>query len=402
MRRLSTIAILVSITHLLTTAPVAAEDYPIGGRSSMWDDPYIIGSYRHLGEIYASRLVPRASQPSELPRGEQIEFPAYDLRGTPRDLEDYVLRARTTGLIVLKNGKVVYERYWFGADEHSLFTSMSVAKSITSTLVGFAVGDGLIKSVDDPISDYLPELKGSGYEGVPIKAVLQMSSGVDFTEDYDSAMSDSTRMWNKSLVYNNTPIIDFVRKVKRSREPFATFNYAGVEPVALGWLVSRVTGKTLSDYLAEKMWGPVGMEADANWVTDGRGADAAEAAFCCFNATLRDYARFGLLMAQDGVWQGKRLLPANWVAEATRPDRPQVQPGKLYAGYQMGYQYQWWTFPGEDHAFTGQGVNGQFVYVNPAENLVIVMTSVWKDWWSDDLEAHTYAIFDSFAAKLRK
>jgi CubicO group peptidase (beta-lactamase class C family) len=277
-----------------------------------------------------------------------------------------------------------------------------VAKSITSTLVGFAIGDGLIKSVDDPISDYLPELKGSGYDGVPIKAILQMSSGVSFIEDYDTSVSDSTRMWEGSLVKNETPINEFVRNIKRTREPFKSFHYASVEPVALGWLVSRVTGKTLSDYLAEKMWVPLGMDADANWVTDGPGPNATEAAFCCINATLRDYARIGLLMTQDGVWQGKRLLPDGWVAEATRPDRPQVQPGKLYAGYQMGYQYQWWTFPGEDHAFTAEGVNGQFVYVNPAEDLVIVMTSVWKDWWSDDLEAHTHAIFDAFADKLRE
>jgi CubicO group peptidase (beta-lactamase class C family) len=143
------------------------------------------------------------------------------------------------------------------------------------------------------------------------------------------------------------------------------------------------------------------MEADANWVVDGYEASASEAAFCCFNATLRDYARFGLLMAQGGRWGDRQLLPESWVRAATQPDKPQVQPGKLYDGYDLGYQYQWWTFPGPDRAFTAQGVNGQFIYVNPAESLVIVMTSVWPDWWSDDLEDHTYAIFAAFAQALR-
>jgi CubicO group peptidase (beta-lactamase class C family) len=401
MRNLSKVLVVASTLSLLATSLDAADDYPVGDRHTMWFDAKIIGSYRHLGEIFASRPVLRQGAVSELPRGEAIADITFELHGKTSNLETYFEAARTTGMLVLKDGKIVYEHYRLGADETSLFTSMSIAKSITSTLVGFAIKDGLIRSVDDPISDYLPELKGSGYDGVPIKAILQMSSGVNFIEDYGSNSSDINRMWNESLVYNNEPLAEFVRNIKRSREPFAKFHYAGIEPVALGWLVSRVTGKTLSDYLAAKMWGPLGMEADANWVTDGQGAAPAEAAFCCFNATLRDYARFGLLMEQDGVWQGQPLLPEGWVAEATRPDEPQVQPGKLYAGYQMGYQYFWWTFPGEQHAFTGQGINGQFLYVNPVEHLVIVVTSVWRVSWSDDLEAQTYAIFDAFAEKLR-
>ncbi len=176
----------------------AGDAYPIGGRTSLWQEAYVIGSYRHLGEIYYSRPVSRRAGAGELPRGEPIDVSTYDLRGTPRSLEDYFERARTTGFIVLKNGEIVFERYRLGADERSLFTSMSVAKSLVSTLVGFAIADGLIGSVDDPISDYLPELAGSGYDGVPIKAVLQMSSGVDFVEEYDSARSDSSQMWNRA------------------------------------------------------------------------------------------------------------------------------------------------------------------------------------------------------------
>jgi CubicO group peptidase (beta-lactamase class C family) len=395
------LVILALIVAGLPMQASADDEYPIGGLTSLWGEAYVVGSYRHLGEIYYSRPVSRRAPAGELPRGQPIDVSTYDLRGMPRSLEDYLERARTTGFIVLKNGKIVFERYRLGADERSLFTSMSVAKSLVSTLVGFAIADGLIGSVNEPISDYLPELAGSGYDGVPIKAVLQMSSGVDFVEDYDSASSDSSRMWNESVVYNNKAITEFVRSAKRSRAPFARFHYAGVETVALGWLVARVSGRTLSDYLSEKLWGPLGMEADANWVVDGHGPAAVEAAFCCFNATLRDYARFGLLIAQGGRWEGGQLLPEAWVREATAPDRPQVQPGKLYPGYDLGYQYQWWTFPGPDRAFTGQGVNGQFVYVNPAENLVIVVTSVWPDWWSEDLEQHTYAIFAAFAQALR-
>ena len=302
-------------------------------------------SYRHFGEIYPSRSVPASGEVSALTQGEQITDFEYTLRGMARSMDDYFKRARTTGLIVLKDGKIVYEHYGFGADEHSLLTSQSVAKSITSTLVGFAIGDGLIRSVDDPISDYLPELTGSGYEGVPIKAVLQMSSGVDYTEDYDTgSMSNSERMWNEALIYNKKPLTEFVRTIKRSREPFARFNYAGIEPQALGWLVSRVTGRTLSDYLSEKIWKPLGMEANANWATDGRGRMQMKPP----SAASTRSARLCALWPADGAGrrvQGQRLLPEGWVAEATQSDMPQVQPGKLYDGYEMGYQYQWWTFP---------------------------------------------------------
>jgi len=379
--------------------PLAAEDYPVGNKTSMWQDPYMIGSFRHWDEIYPTRLVPREGPVSELPRAtEPVSLDSFKSGAETIALDDYFARARTTGLLVLKDGAIVYERYLNGADEHSRFTSMSVAKSVVSTLVGFAVADGLIDSVTRPITDYLPELKGSGYDGVPIKAVLQMSSGVDFTEDYGGGSSDFMRLWYDVVDYQKERLDTAVAKAKPGVVPFSVFNYKGIDTAALGWLVARVTGKSLSDYLAEKLWGPLGMEADANWAVEDRSPTASEIAFCCFNATLRDYARFGLFMAQKGSWQGRQLLPAAWVEEATHPDRPQVAPGNLYEGYPLGYQYQWWTFPGPDGAFTAQGVNGQFLYVNPAKRLVIAMSSAWQEFWSDRLEFETYALFDAFAA----
>jgi CubicO group peptidase (beta-lactamase class C family) len=380
-----------------------ADDAPFGDRDTMWRSANYVGALRHMGEIYFARPVKRGSAVAELPRGAMLEDLTYRHDGQELPLEDYFERARTTGLIVLKDGKIVYERYRLGADAQSLFTSWSMSKSFTATLVGFAIGDGLIASVDDPIDRYVPGLKGSGYAGVPIKAVLQMSSGVDFVEDYDRAESDSNVLWASTIAYNTKPVTDFLAKARSGKPPYEAFNYSGLDTLALGWLVSTVTGKSLSDYLAEKVWIPLGMEADASWNLDGEGAAAHEIAFCCLNATLRDYARFGQLLAAGGVHDGKQLLPAGWVDEATHPDRPQVMPGKLHEGWSLGYQYQWWVFPegeGSIGGFTAQGVNGQFLYVNREERLVIVATNAWRKFWDDDLEREIYDVFAAFKAKL--
>ena len=383
----------------------AAEEYPVGDRHTMWSDAatYGIGSYRHMADIYFSRPVRASGEPSVLPRGKLIRDIAYRYGGGTRSLDDYFERARTTGFIVLKDGEIVYERYLLGADERSLFTSFSMAKSVVSTLVGFAIGDGLIESVDDPISKYVPELGGSGYDGVPIKAVLQMSSGVDFTDDYDSYASQSNLMWDEAVGLNRAPLTGFVREVESARPAFQQFNYTGLDTQALAWLIKKVTGTTLSDYLSAKIWRPLGMEADASWNTDANTPDANEVAFCCLNATLRDYARFGRFIADNGAWNDKQLLPSGWVGEATYPDRPQVDFGQLHQGWAVGYQYQWWVLPrGEAMigGFEAQGIYGQFLYVKPQEDLVIVTTSAWPESWDDLLEDELHYIFDAFRAEL--
>lgn len=385
---------------LLMLAGVAAgaADYPVGTRSSLWRDPYMIGSFRHWAEIFPVRIVPHSGLVSPLPKAAEAVAPTEaSLDGTTFAIEDYFARARTTGVVVLKDGQIVYERYMQGADERSQFTSMSVSKSIVSTLLGFAIADGLVSGVERPVTDYLPELKGTGYDGVPIKAVLQMSSGVDFHEEYED-QSDFLDMWEEVVHYQKVPLAEYVKRARRGEAPYTRFNYASLDTVIIGLLVSRVTGKTLSEYLTEKLWAPLGMEADASWGIDDRRANASEVSFCCFNATLRDYARFGLFMAQKGMWQGKQLLPAAWIDEATHPDRAQVAPGRLYQDYALGYQYQWWTFPGPDGAFTAQGVHGQFLYVNPAAHIVIVMMAAWPGFWDDALEMQTYAVFDALTA----
>lgn len=375
------------------------ELWPVGGKVSMWSEPYMVGSYRHWAEIYPVRVVPTAPPVSELPRNEDLGDVPFWGNGEKLDVASYLERARVTGLLVIKDGVIRLEAYGNGADESSMMTSQSVAKSVVSTLVGIALGEGLIGSLDDPIDRYVPELAHSAYAGVPIEAVLQMSSGIAFREDYDSDVSDSERMWVEVAQNHSVGAHDYLLTFATDTAPYETFNYKGADTQALGWLVERVTGMTLSAYLSQQLWAPMGMEADALWQVDGTGPDAVEIAYAGLNARLRDWGRFGLLMAQDGVWQGERLLPEGWVAQASVASRPQVQPGKLYRGYVMGYQYQWWTYPGATGAFTAQGINGQFVYVDPSRDLVVVQSAVWPEWWDDNLE-HMFNDFVKEVAKL--
>ncbi len=383
---------------LLAAGSAVAGDWPVGTPDTMWDEPYMVGSYRNWGEIFPVRTI-EAATPIPLPRGPSLEPLTFRGNAEQMTVADYMERARVTGLLVIKDGAIRLEAYGHGADEASQMTSQSVAKSITSTLVGLALGDGLIASLDDPIDLYVPELAGSAYAGVPIEAILQMSSGVAYEEDYDSPTSDSEVMWVTVMRDRTVSAHDNLFTLQeRDGEPYEEFVYKGADTHALGWLVEEVTGLSLSAYLAQKLWQPMGMEGDASWGLDGDGPLASEIASAGFNAVLRDWGRLGLLMAQDGVWNGKRLLPEGWVAAATVSSRPQVMPGKLYRGYALGYQYQWWTYPGNDGRFTAEGVNGQFIYVDPARDLVVVQTADWPDWWDDDLER----LFNDFVKQVTK
>jgi len=392
-----------SIALILATGAARADDattWPVGNAISMWDEPYMVGSYRHWAEIYPVRTVAAAETAVLLPYGSQIGPVAFWGNGEKFTLASYIEHARVTGLLVIKDGEIRLEAYGNGADETSQMTSQSVAKSITATLVGIALGEGLIASLDDPIDKYVPELADSAYAGVPIEAILQMSSGVAWTEDYDSDTADSEVMWIKVVQNRTLSAHDHLLSLhERAGAPYEKFTYKGVDTHALGWLVERVTGVSLSAYLSQKLWQPMGMEADASWGLDGEGDGASEIASAAFNARLRDWGRLGLLMAQDGMWQGQRLLPQGWVGRATVASRPQVMPGKLYRGYPLGYQYQWWTYPGDRGAFTAEGVNGQFIYVDPSRDLVVVQTAVWPEFWDDNLE-HIFNDFVKEVARL--
>ncbi len=377
----------------LVPAPVfdAGDGVPDPASWFATDHPAV--TYRNMEELFPTRRVAAGPVPSPLTPAAAPFDVHYRLGNATYSIADFVARNDTTGLLILKGEQILYEGYYQGADPYDLFMSFSAGKSFVSTLVGLAVGDGKIHSIDDPVIRYLPEVKGSAYEAATVKQVLQMASGTSFTEEYENERSDIVQFVTAFL--RGTGLYEFARSFKAARRPGTQFHYASADTEVLGALVARATGHSLSSYLSDKIWRPIGAEAPARWTLDRPGGGGREAASGGLQVRLRDYGRFGLLIANDGVWHGRRLLPPGWVAAATRPQDPYVDFGKLEAGSPLGYGYQWWCVPGPSHAFTAWGIHGQFIYVDPESKLVVVALSAWQH--ADD-EAKIEETFTFFAA----
>ena len=350
-------------------------------------------AYRNTDQLFATRQFKRGAAVHPLPRAlHGLPDVKYEADGKSLGVADFMVRNRVSGLLVIQDGKIRLERYGLGNTEKSRWTSFSVGKSVVSTLVGAAVKDGAIGSIEDPITRYLPQLKGSAYETVTIRNMLQMSSGVKWNEDYRAADSDIGKLLKCTSARTPGCIIGFMSHLPRAAAPGTKFNYSTGETHLLGLAVSAATHQSLSAYLQQKIWAPFGMEADGYWVLET--VDGAEMAGGSLSMTLRDYGRFGMFMLGNGVADGRQVLPANWLAEASAPrsDSPQVAYGKLEAGDPSGYGYQWWALPPEaphDGAFMAEGIFGQFVYINPVRHTVIVIWSAWPEAWLDKNAAET-------------
>ena len=369
---------------------------------TFFDEDIRVENFRHVDRIMPSKAIHRSGEPHKFPVDIRELNDTYEFKGETKSIEEFFEKTVTTGFLVVKDDTIVTERYFLGATEETTFTSMSVAKSFVSALVGVAIDDGLIESVDAPITDYVPKLKGSGYDGVPIKHVLQMSSGVAFDEEYDNLFSDINMMFYEVFGLGKS-LDDYMASLKPQSPSGSTSYYRSCDTQALGMLISSVTGKTVPEYLEEKIWSKIGMEYDAFWSTDDFGT---EIAFGFLNAALRDYAKFGTLFLHNGNWNGEQIVSESWARESVAPDNPNLQPGEKPEGFEtfgtFGYQYQWWIPDRPDEEFMAIGVWGQYIYVNRKENLVVVKTSVDPDFEANNYEHddETMAIFRSIAAHL--
>lgn len=328
-------------------------------------------TFNRMGEIFPTSTMTASPAPKPFPVGAGIELPrTYSHAGTDRDLKGFLDETDTVALLVLKDGALRLERYTLTGSPTTRWMSMSMAKSVTSAALGIAWGDGLFR-VDQPITDFLPQLAGSAYDGVAIKHILQMSSGARWNEDYSDPDSDIMRFIR--VFAHGGSFGELAPKMVRQREP-GTYNlYNSMDTQVLGMLLKQVTGKPIRDYVQEKLWHPMGAESDAYWLIDTGGM---EMAYGGLNATARDYAKFGELFRNSGSWHGRQLVPAEWVKASMTPDAPHLVPGDHgLSDTAFGYGYQWWLMDGDEGEFAAIGVYNQFIYVNPTRGLTIVKLS---------------------------
>jgi CubicO group peptidase (beta-lactamase class C family) len=350
----------------------AAEGYPVGTRGTATQLDKLVGVYSHFGEIYPSRAIARATTPWQFKRAPEPSI-AYSF-GTERlSIADYLKRNPVTGLLIARDDTILYEHYQYSRTDHDRFLSQSMAKTLVAMLVGVAVSEGRIKSIDDLVSTYVPGLAGTEYGNTSIRALLNMSSGVEFSEVYDGH-DDIARLGRALFVDEPKDPAAIVAQFNTRTAPQATrWHYASVETEILGLVLRSATATPVADYLHDRIWDAIGAEADASWAIDGSGQ---EIAFCCFNAILRDYARLARLLANNGAWEGRQLIPRQWLLDATtvRPGDGHLAPG--VATSYFGYGYQVWLLPGEQRRFALLGIRGQVILVDPASKLVMVHTAV--------------------------
>lgn len=295
--------------------------------------------------------------PLTLLQGEPLEIPGID---------DYMQTQRTAGLVILQDGKIRFERYGLDFDAGGRWTSFSVAKSFTSTLVGAALQDGYIRSLDDKVSEYIPDLRGSAYDEVTIRQLLTMSSGVEWNEDYEDPNADVARFNNAKPDPGMDATVSYMRKLPRAHPPGEVWHYNTGETNLIGVLVTEATEKSLADYLQERVWQPAGMESTATWL---QGKSGHEIAGCCLQASTRDFARFGLFVLANGRAGDTQIVPEDWFIQATRKQKDIGNPGR-------GYGFQWWTY--DDGSVAAQGIFGQGIFIDPARQLVIASNSNWS------------------------
>lgn len=316
---------------------------------------------------FQSRPLTAATSPFNFQITNKGKFPK-ELNNIPFD--KYLEDNKTVAFLIIKNDTIQYEKYFKGYDKESIVPSFSMAKSVTSILIGCAIDEGLIKSVDEPITSYIPELKKNGLDKVTIKHLLQMTSGIKFNESYVNPFGDAASF------YYGLNLRKEIGKMKLKTEPGKKFEYVSANTQLLGLVLERsLKDKTITSYLQEKIWTPLEMEYDASWSID-RKKNGLEKTFCCLNARARDFAKIGRLYKNKGNWNGKQIVSQKWVEESTKLDTSE--------GSANFYQYQWWLpTPNED--FMAEGILGQFVYVNPKKDLIIVRLGKNEgkaDWWT--------------------
>ena len=348
-----------------------AQHYPVSRPSPLLAQSFLVGTYSRYDSVARMHRIPAPPVAAPFRRAAQELALRYNYQNGSYTLADYLDRNPATGLLIARDDTLLYEHYQYDRTDHDRFLSQSMAKTITAALLGIALHEGAIHSLDQPAMEYVPALKGNGYGETKLRDLLHMSSGMAFREDYDGKDDSAAlgrMLWTPSSPGSAQVVAQFNT---RKAPPGTRFYYAGIETEVLGLAITRATRTSLADYMASRIWQKIGAEADAAWAVD---ASDQEAAFCCVIATLRDWARFALLLAHDGNWRGEQVVPRDWVLAMTTVQGPWLAPGVVSKLY--GYGGQVWLLPGERRQFALLGIHGQTIFVDPVAKLVLVHTAV--------------------------
>ncbi len=366
--RLSAMAVAALVLAPMALAQKPITDPPVASILT-WSQKQQLERYPAIEKVYAVSTIRKGDKIRELPKALVQIDPKIMFNGKSSSLDAFMKDNRITGLIAVKDGELMLEKYALGRKPEDRWTSFSVAKSVTAILMGAAIKDGWIRSVYDPVTRYLPELKGTAYDGISIRQLISMQTGVAWDENYANPKSDvaqaGTAAFRGGNPIDDNPLLQYMAKLKTKTEPGKEFVYKTGETDLAGLvLVRALAGKSLSQYASEKLWGPYGMEQDGIWMQDKAGMDRGG---CCMSMTLRDYARIGLFMLGGGKIDGRQVLADNWVEDATANHAPAKSRAEG-----ASYGYFWW--PMED-GYRAVGIFGQGIYVFPEENLVIAVNS---------------------------
>lgn len=372
----------------------AADGYPVGAKENLRSQRTLVGAYSHFDQIRPARTIPAPAMPSKLERASEELALRYTFQGKTQSIDSYLERNPATGLLILRDHTIAYEHYRYARTDQDRFTSQSMAKTIVAMTMGIAVADGAVRSIDDIVARYVPELANTEAGNTPLRALLSMSSGLQFHEVYDGK-DDIMRLGRSLMKPDSAGAAQAIAQFDvRSSAPGTVFNYAGLDTEMLALAITRATGKPLTEFVASRLWGPIGAEASASWTTDAKGA---EVAYCCFNAVLRDWGRFGALLAADGAWDGKQIIPRQWLLDATTVHAPYLAPG--VGGRHLGYGYQVWLLPGTRRQFALRGIYGQTILVDPATHTVLVHTAVRPKATNNIGEAELMSLWDALVAQ---
>lgn len=355
-------------------------------------DENLAYTFQHTPEIQPTVTIQGSAAPLEFAKEENIALvDGFQFEGSFYPTEPFLQDTKTSALLVIQDDVIRYENYFFGGDEATVFSSNSMGKSFVSALMGFAVADGFIDSVNDPLGKYIPEFVGTDLENIPIKACLQMASGIDFNEDTDmNSFSMRTLM--------GTPAMEVIAGYGVQEPPFTYRRYLSINTEILGQVIKNATGKGLGEYMEEKLWTRIGSAHDAYW-TLNNGTELANGGL---SISLRDYARFARLYLHEGNWNGEQLLPRDWIRDSLDISADYSKPGANNDGYNaIGYGYQWWVPEGDQGEFMAIGVYGQFLYVNPEQNVIIVKVNADPDFMAEHYELKHVEFFRAIADGLR-